>query len=600
MNTADFIFSYLAEIGISDVFMVSGGGAMFLNDALGRQPGIRYICTHHEQGAAIAAEGYSRTGGKLAVVSVTTGPGGTNSLTGVIGEWLDSIPVLFISGQVKFSTSIASCPELGLRQLGDQEINIIDIVNPVTKYAMMVTDPLRIKYELQKAIHLATSGRFGPVWLDIPVNVQSAEINPDHLPSFLPPAVSGQGVDDVMMNELHERLMLSRSPVIVAGHGIRLSGAISDFQTLVNKLKIPILGTLNGFDLLPSDAPYLIGRVGSIGTRAANIALQNADFILCIGTRNNIRQISYNWENFGKRAQCIAVVDIDPAELGKKTLRVTHAICSDAGDFIRCLLGHIKEVPDFSSWLQWNQFRRDKYGTVLDEYRNISHGVQPYFFAEKLTQTLPETAVVVCTNATPSLALFQAGIVKKEQRMFANSGCAAMGYGLPAALGAAVAVDGRRPVVCLEGDGSLMMNLQELQTVKHYKLPIKLFLFNNREYASIRQTQNNFFAGRKTGCTFDSGVSFPAWDKIAAAFGWKYIRIENHTQMDAALHEVLHADEAVFCDLVLVENYLFLPKLTSRKLDDGTLVSASLEDMFPFLSENEQKANVYVSGIFNG
>ena len=336
MRTADYVFRYLADFGVREVFMLSGGGAMFLNDALGSEKRIRPVCTHHEQGAAIAAEGYARTIGSLAVVSVTTGPGGTNTLTGVIGEWLDSQPVLYISGQVKFPTTVASCPELPLRQLGDQEINIVDIVRPVTKYAKMVTDPAMIRYELEKAIGIALSGRKGPVWLDIPINVQSAEINPDDLPAYEEapesvPEITADAVDAVMAS-----LRKAAAPVIVAGQGIRLGGGVEPFRRLVERWKIPVLGTFNGFDLLPDCSPYSIGRAGTIGTRAGNLALQNADWVLCIGTRNNIRQISYNYENFARRAKELIVVDIDgfmatPGSFWKRCWRLRSGRCCRTG-----------------------------------------------------------------------------------------------------------------------------------------------------------------------------------------------------------------------------------------------------------------------------
>ena len=592
MRVADYIFSFLADYGVEDVFMLSGGGAMFLNDALGQEKRLRIICNHHEQGASIAAEGSSRVNGKLSVVSVTTGPGGTNALTGVIGEWLDSQPVLFISGQVKFPTTIASVPDLGLRQLGDQEINIIDIVKPITKYAAMVRDPLQIKAELKKAISLATTGRKGPVWLDIPINVQSAEINPQELPDIAIDSPEFRP-DHNQVTKVCEILQSSRSPVIVAGHGIRLSSAINDFLTLVSKLKIPVLGTFNGFDILPSDSPFMVGRIGTIGNRAGNIALQNSDCVICIGTRNNIRQVSYNFENFAKKAKHLICVDIDSAELNKPTVSPTLKINADAGIFIKCLLDVLPEdLPDWQQWLEWCNSLQFKFPVVTEDYKHTSSGIQPYLFTHKLTEMLPKNAIVACTNATPSICLFQAGIVKSGQRMFANSGCAAMGYGLPAALGAAVAGKGR-PVICLEGDGSLMMNLQELQTVKHNDLPVKLFLYNNDEYTSIRQTHDNFFKGRRTGCDKNSGVDFPDWQLIAAAFGWKYYIIDSLLSAENLLPEILSSEAPVFCNVKLSFGYIFSPKLSSKVLPDGKIVSPSLEDMYPFLSPEEMKATVY-------
>jgi len=597
MRLSDYIFTRLAEYGVRQVFMISGGGAMFLNDALGCESRIQYICHHHEQACAIAAEGYARTTGKLSVVSVTTGPGGTNTLTGVIGQWLDSIPVLYISGQVKFSTTIASCPELPLRQLGDQEINIIDIVRPVTKYAAMITRPQDIRHEIEKAIHIATTGRKGPVWLDIPINVQSTEIDEALLEGFVPtPIVAPEKQIDKDTCDIVELLCNAASPVLIAGNGVHLAGAESTLLALTEELHLPVLTTFGGFDLVPFDHRSFVGRIGTIGTRAGNIALQNADFVLCLGSRNNIRQVSYNWENFARSAKTFAAVDIDAAELAKKTVRITHPICADIGDFIAAFRKRLSCValPDWSRWLDWAQKRTALYPTVLPEYFAAEHGVQPYVFTEALTRRLPASAVVACANATPSIALFQAGIVKSGQRMFANSGCAAMGYGLSASIGAALAKRAEdATIVCLDGDGSLMMNIQELQTVAHADLPIKLFLYNNGEYCSIRQTQDNFFNCRHTGCDSSSGVTFPDWKKVADAFDWPYVAIDSHENLDLQIDAILRTGGRVFCDVRLVKGYLFLPKLSSRRLDDGQLISPSLEDMFPFLGEDEMKKNRY-------
>lgn len=595
MRVADYIFEKLADVGVKNVFMISGGGAMFLNNALGSQKRIKYICNHHEQGSAIAAEGYARITNQLAVVNVTTGPGGTNSLTGVIGQWLDSLPVLYLSGQVKFETTIASCPELPLRQLGDQEINIIDIVRPVTKYAKLVRAPNSIRYELEKAIHIALSGRRGPVWLDIPLNVQGAEIDPESLEGYEPELCPEQNELEKAVEKTLSHLYRAKAPVIIAGHGIRLSGGCEAFNKLIAKIQCPVLATFNGFDLIPTGHRLSIGRVGTIGTRSGNIALQNADFVLCIGTRNNIRQVSYNWGNFAKKADFCIVVDIDPAELRKKSVKANLTVEADAGDFIKSMLKQLTspKLPDCSGWLKWNQERKLRYPAVLPEYRSVSKGVQPYFFTETLTRMLPENAVVACTNATPSITLFQGGIVKPGQRMLVNSGCAAMGFGLPAALGAAAAVAGRHPVICLEGDGSLMMNMQELQTVFHNKLPIKLFLYANNEYSSIRQTHDAFFAGHHTGCDNASGVTFPCWEKVAKAFGWPFLRIESHDELDKQIATILAANSMFFCEVVLTPGYEFSPKLSSQRLPDGRIISKSLEDMYPFLSDEEMARNVY-------
>ncbi|MBQ9502606.1 MAG: thiamine pyrophosphate-binding protein [Lentisphaeria bacterium] len=597
MRVADYIFKTLADYGVKHVFLVTGGGAMFLNDALGREKRITPVCNHNESGSAIAAEGYARTTGDLAVVSVTTGPGGTNAMTGLIGAWLDSQPVLFISGQVKLATSLVSQAGLPLRQLGDQEINIIDMVKPVTKYSAMVTDARSIVRELGKAVHIATHGRKGPVWLDIPINVQSAEIEPERLEKFVPDPAPPS--DLPRLDYVAESFAGAKAPVIVAGQGVRLAGARQEFLHLAEKMNIPVLATFGAFDLMPTDNAKMIGRIGTIGTRAGNIALQNADWILSIGSRNNIRQVSYNFENFAARAKDFICVDIDRAELDKSTIRPTLKIQADAGDFIRALARCLENWPGSSAhaaYLKWCQERKKRYPVVLDTYRRAAEGINPYVFTEILTGLLPESAIVACTNATPSLALFQGGIVKAGQRMFCNSGCAAMGFGLPAALGAAAAAQGSgRPVICLEGDGSLMMNIQEMQTAATHRMSVKMFLYDNNEYCSIRQTHDNFF-GRRTGCDAGSGVTFPEWSKVADAFAWRYFCIDSEESAGRLIPEILAAEGPVFCDVKLVPGYTFAPKLSSRRLPDGTLVSPSLEDMFPFLSREEMQDNIYMKG----
>ena len=595
MRVGDYVFRFLADYGVRHVYMVSGGGAMFLNDGLGKEKRIRYLCPHHEQSAAIAAEGESRVTNRLSVVCVTTGPGGTNTLTGVIGQWLDSIPTLYLSGQVKFETTVASCPELGLRQLGDQEINIVDMVRPVTKYAVMITDPAAVRYELEKAVHIAMSGRRGPVWLDIPLNVQSAEIDPAALRAYTPPP-GLPPVPEATLEEVAAALETAERPVILAGHGIRLAGVETTFRELVQRLGAPVVGTIGGFDLLPTESPWMIGRAGSFGTRAGNIAVQNADVLLCLGTRNNVRQVGYSWESFARRARSVIVVDIDAAELKKPTVRPGLPVHGDLAEFLPRLAARMAKtaLPDRTRWLRWNQERRKRYDPVLPEYREVPEGIQPYVFIRQLTDMLAPGTVISCANATPMISLFQAGTIKEGQRFFINSGCASMGFGLPAALGAVLAAEeGHRPLVCLEGDGSLMMNLQELWTVASNHLPVKLFLFNNGEYASIRQTHDSFFAGRHTGCDAASGVAFPCWEKVAEAMNWPYDRIEHPQEAPAVIRKVLAREGRAFCEVRLSPGYVFSPKLSARRLPDGRIVSPSLEDMSPFLSREEMAENEY-------
>ncbi|TSC96022.1 MAG: acetolactate synthase I/II/III large subunit [Parcubacteria group bacterium Athens1014_10] len=593
MRVADYIFKYLADYGIKHVFLVSGGGAMHLNDALKKEKRIKYVCYHHEQGAAIAAEGYSRTNGELAVVNVTSGPGGTNALTGVIGQWLDSIPVLYLSGQVKFETTIASVPGSCLRQLGDQEINIIDIVKPITKYAKMITEPETIKAELEKAVKIATSGRPGPVWLDIPLNVQGALIDEQKLKSENIDNTQ-LAVDDKIISAVAEELQKAERPVLIAGHGIRIAKARNQFLELVDSLNIPVVTTFNGFDLIPSESNNFIGRIGTLGSRAGNFALQNADFVLCLGTRNNIRQISYNWTCFARNAKKI-IVDIDEAELNKKTAKADILVHLDAKVFINELL---KKIPkDFridKAWLEWCLARKKKYPVVLDEYKARNENcLHPYLFIEKLTDKLDDDAIIVAGNGTACVALFQAGIVKPGQRIFWNSGCAAMGYALPASIGAAFT--GNQEVICIEGDGSIQMNIQELQTIKHNNLPVKIFILNNQGYRSIEQTQATFFKGDFIGCNKESGVSFPDNSKLADLYGMEFFKINSTDNMEQQIDNVLAYKGAAICEVVLDRNYIFSPKLSSERKADGSMVSKPLEDLCPFLEREEFYSNMIVN-----
>lgn len=538
---------------------------MHLNDALKNEKRIKYVCNHHEQAAAIAAEGYARTTGGLAVVNVTSGPGGTNALTGVIGQWLDSVPVLYLSGQVKFETTIASESGIRLRQLGDQEINIIDIVKPVTKYAKMITDPTTTKAELDQAIHVAISGRPGPVWLDIPLNVQGALFNERSLSSkklnnSLP------GVGEESFSAVIEELQKAERPILVAGHGIRIAGARKQLLKLVDRLNIPVVTTFNGFDLIASNSGNFVGRIGTLGSRAGNFALQNADLVIFLGTRNNIRQISYNWSSFARHAKKV-IVDIDDAELNKKTVPGKLRIQTDAKVFLKKML---KQIPDGlkvnKTWLNWCLIRKQKYPVVLDEYKIANeHSVHPYFFIEELTSQLGANAIVVAGNGTACVALFQAGIVKGGQRIFWNSGCAAMGYALPASIGAAMA--GKKDVICITGDGSLQLNIQELQTIRQYKLPVKVFILNNQGYSSIEQTQKAFFDCDFIGCNEASGVSFPDNSKLADLYGLKYCRIDSTSEMAGIIGKALSYCGAVMCEVILNKGYTFAHSCPKTSLE---------------------------------
>ena len=606
IKVTDYIVKRLEEYGIKHVFMISGGGAMHLNDSFGRSEKIEYICNHHEQASAMAAEGYSRVKGELSVVCVTTGPGGINTLNGVFGQWTDSVPVLYISGQAKTETLTTSYPERRLRQVGDQEADIISIVKPITKFAEQIKNPIEIKKILDKAIHTAISGRPGPVWIDVPMDIQGAFIDEEALVNF------NSLTDEVFfdykqlssqIDNVIKEIKKAKRPLIVAGSGINISKTRESLLDFLEKIKIPVVTTHNGFDLVPSNHPLYIGRIGTIGQRAGNFAVQNADLIIFLGTRNNIRQVSYDWKNFGKKAKKITV-DIDLAELNKPTFKPDIAINMDLRDFFSITLNlfqslshdgqipkqvqndTVADFPDFSKWISWCIKRKAKYPVVLPEYKDVKDAVNPYYFIETLTECLSEKSITVTGNGTASVCTFQTSVVKENQRFICNSGCASMGYDIPAAIGACFAND-KKDVICLAGDGSLMMNIQELQTVKHHNLPIKLFILNNNGYSSIKQTQNNFFNGHMIASDKNSGVSFPDFIKVAEAFDLPAVRISNQDNLKDDIEKVLSTKGPVVCEVMLQNDYIFQPKHSSEKLPDGKFVSKPLEDMYPFLNRDE-------------
>ena len=466
IKVSDYIAKYLADYGVRHVFMLTGGGAMHLNDSFGKEKRIQYICNHHEQACAIAAEGYARVKGHVGVACVTTGPGGTNTITGVLGQWLDSIPALYISGQVRYETTAASTG-LPLRQLGDQEADIVSIIKPITKYAVMITDPKSIRYHLEKALHLATSGRPGPVWLDVPLNIQASMVEE----STLIPYDNTENNEEIDAEKIHalvdeaiRRLRGSERPVILAGAGIRLAGAYQEFHTIIEKLRIPVLAAWNAIDLISSDHPLFFGRPSTLGQRGANFIFQNSDLLLSIGCRLNVRQIGYNFSSVARRAFKISV-DIDPFELQKPTIPIDLPVHCDAKTFLEVMNHRLEEVlPEKTDWLSWCRERVHRYPTVLSEYSNSQDGVNPYVFCEILSKHLEENDVIVSANGSACVIPIQAFIIKNNQRHLVNSGCAAMGYGLPAAIGACFA-NRKKRVICLEGDGSIQLNIQELQTV---------------------------------------------------------------------------------------------------------------------------------------
>jgi acetolactate synthase-1/2/3 large subunit len=588
----DFVARRLQDLGIVHVFMVTGGGAMHLNDSLSHRSGLNVIYCHHEQACAIAAEGAYRATGRVACVNVTTGPGGLNTLTGVLGQWTDSIPAIYISGQVKFETTIGSCPALGLRQLGDQEVDIVSIVKPIVKYAVQVNDPSKIRYELEKAFAIAMSGRMGPVWLDIPMNVQGALVDETTLPGYIKASEAAIDVGSPALPDVIDALASAKRPLVVLGHGIRLAGAIKEMEEFLSLIAAPVVTTFNGFDLVPERHSLFVGRIGTLGSRSGNFALQNADLVLELGSRNNIRQSSYDWANFAHRAKRI-IVDIDEAELRKPTVSPTIPVHMDVRRFLteanRAIRVRADARMDHSEWLSWCKERMAKYPVVLDSYSDDSSGINPYFFFKEITRTIGPEAISVAGNGTACVCLFQAGIVNPGTRFFWNSGCASMGYDLPAALGAAAA--SRHSVFCFAGDGSLQMNIQELQTIVTNKLSVKILYLNNGGYISIKQTQDSFFH-RRAGCDANSGIEMPSMERLAGAYGIPYIPVRFCHECAEVSGHLLSFDGPGIAEVFLSKEYAFMPKTASERLPDGRMVSKPLEDLFPFLDRGEFEKNM--------
>jgi len=596
IRVADYIAKFLAEHNdtAKTVFLVSGGGNMHIIDGIGKNEKLTYVCNHHEQACAMAAEGYARVSNKIGIAVVTTGPGGTNTITGVMGGWVDSIPMLIISGQVKFVTTIASQPELNLRQIGDQEINIVDIVKPITKYAVMITDKNDIRRHLEQAVYLAKHGRPGPVWIDVPLDIQGAMIEEDELLGFTPPE---EPVYDCQITAVIDALKNAKRPVIIAGNGITLADGVETFRELATTLNIPVISTFARYDIVKDDDFFYFGRSGSLGQRAGNFVVQNSDLIIAIGARLNIRVVSYNWEFFAREAKKI-VVDIDPNELKKYTVEIDIPVEADAKVFCSELLSAINDtkVPAYSEWFErCKQYRHD-FPTITPERQTVSEVVDSYNFYDIFSKVSRDDDVFVFGNGTACVASYQSLRLRKNQKVVVNSGCASMGYDLPAAIGACYA-NNQHDVICVTGDGSLQMNIQEFQTIIHNQLPIKLFVLNNDGYISIRNTQGGFFKGHYVGSTHESGISCPDTIKIALAYGFKTYKIENQKNLADEIGKVLALEGPVVCEVMLSPTEKMEPKLSSEAKPDGRIVSKPLEDMFPFLDRATFKANMIVKTI---
>ena len=601
IKVSNYISDFLVRHGISHVFTVTGGGAMHLNDALGHQEGLTCIYNHHEQACAIAAESYARIHNKIAAVCVTTGPGGSNAITGVLGGYLDSIPMLILSGQVRYDTTARSTG-LQIRAMGDQEFDIVKAVGCMTKYSEMVVDAKRIRYSLEKALYIAQHGRPGPCWLDIPLNIQGAYIETDDLEGYdpkdyekeLPPPVGQETVATIL-----QKVKEAKRPVFYAGNGIRISGGFDAFRRVVEKLGIPVVTGWNSIDAMYDDHPLYVGRGGIMGDRAGNFAVQNSDLVLSIGSRLSIRQVGYNYQTWAREAYVI-MEDVDAEELKKPTLHVDLPVHADAKDLLEKLDAALPggeplfHGPDWISRCQ--SWKRD-YPVVQKKHYEQEGLANVYCLIKELSRRLKENQITVVGNGSACVVGSHGYEIKKGQRFIINSAIASMGYDLPAVIGACVA-DHSQDLICVTGDGSIQMNIQELQTIIHHPMPIKIFLINNGGYHSIRQTQKNFFGEPLVGIGVDSGdLSFPDMSKLAPAYGYPYTCAKSNGELGKAIEETLAQKGPAICEIFVSLDQKFEPKSATKRLPDGTLVSAPLEDLAPFLDREEFLKNMIIEPV---
>jgi len=604
MKLSDYVVRFVAEQGVKHVFLVTGGGAMHLNHSLACEAAIEPVCNSHEQASAICAEGYAKATNHLGVCMVTTGPGGTNAVTGVAGAWLDSTPMLIISGQVKRPDRMFDKDgrPLGMRQLGVQEVDIVSIVKPITKYAVTVLDPNDIRYHLEKAVYLAFHGRPGPVWIDIPLDVQASPIKePSALRGFDPAELTEPRADASLEQEVHrlvEKFNRAERPLLFAGNGIRLAHAEKEFERLRRLLRIPTVATWCAADLVPSDDPLYVGRPGSVAARGANFALQNSDFLLAIGVRLDFAITGYAPQNLARGAHK-AVVDIDKAELKKLDPHLQQPIHADAKRFLEAFLRQKDSIrlSDHSAWDARCAGWKTRYPIVTEEHRKPEGPVSVFHLAEVIgTEVKPEDRLVVGNSGSAIEIYLLAFPTLHSQRLFHTAGLGAMGYAIPMAIAVATANPGRE-VIAVDGDGGFMFNIQELETIRRLQLPIKFFVLNNDGYASIRASQKAYFGEAKLGSDRSNGLTVPNLTQVGAAFGLSSAVIKNQESLRADIRRVLEMKGPVVCDVIVVPDEMRAPRLQSYQKPDGSFVSKPLEDLFPFLPREEFLANMIVEPL---
>jgi len=583
IKVSDYIFDYLLSQNVDTIFSVSGGAAAHLLNSVREKP-FTYICNYHEQACAMAAEGYARLANKPACVLVTNGPGSSNTITGVLGAYQDSIPMIVISGQVPVNQSLGSLQNVELRQLGVQECDIISMVKPITKYAVQVTDPNTLQFHLEKAYSIAMSGRRGPVWLDIPLDIQNSKIE------IMKKCYESQAnVSHCDLDEIVDLICKAKSPIIVTGNGIHLSQTEELFIQLKNTLQIPVISTWTSKDLMSQHDPLFVGNFGLLGERAANFAVQKADLLLILGSRMSIPNVGYNSNLFSPNSIRI-MVDIDENETKKPTIRIDHSVIEDLKSFIPRFLSTLKDksIPNWNDWTNKTQSWKMKYPVFQPEYRTNTNKINSFYFMEILSSVLTDNHVIVTDMGTSYTCTMQSLQLNGKNRLFTSSACCSMGFGLPGAIGSYYA-NTKKDVILISGDGGLQMNIQELQTVIHNGIPLKIFVLNNNGYLAITLMQDNLFNSNYIGSNNKSGISSPNFTKLAEAYGFKTFRMNNNTELENNIDLVLNADGPVLCEIMMTENQLLIPRVQSSKDDDGKIISNSLENMFPYLDEMEMK-----------